>query len=58
LNTNALRLETKAEDDTADIEAAIAKLNAAFDTKMTAFTGELKAANDNIAAEKKAGRCS
>jgi len=53
LNTNALRLETKAEDDSADIEAAIAKLNAAFDTKMTAFTGELKAANDNIAAEKK-----
>ncbi|KJC53467.1 capsid protein [Bradyrhizobium sp. LTSP849] len=48
-----MRLETKAEDDSNDIEAAIAKLNAAFDTKMTAFTGELKAANDNIAAEKK-----
>lgn len=53
MRTNSLRLETKAEDDTNDIEAAIAKLNAAFDTKMTAFTGELKAANDNIAAEKK-----
>ncbi|WP_245305964.1 phage major capsid protein [Bradyrhizobium sp. LTSP849] len=53
MNTNLLRLETKAEDDSNDIEAAIAKLNAAFDTKMTAFTGELKAANDNIAAEKK-----
>lgn len=53
MNTNVLRLETKAEDDRNDIEAAIAKLNAAFDTKMTAFTGELKAANDNIAAEKK-----
>lgn len=51
MNTNALRLETKSEPE--DVEAAIAKLNAAFDTKMTAFTSELKAANDNIAAEKK-----
>jgi HK97 family phage major capsid protein len=53
LKTNVLRLETKSEDDETNVEAAIAKLNAAFDTKMTAFTGELKAANDNIAAEKK-----
>ncbi|MDH2354898.1 phage major capsid protein [Bradyrhizobium sp. SSUT112] len=51
MRTTSLRLETKAEPD--DVETAIAKLNAAFDTKMTAFTGELKAANDNIAAEKK-----
>jgi HK97 family phage major capsid protein len=46
-------LEFKSEDDTNDIEAAIAKLNTAFDTKMAAFTGDLKAANDNLAAQKK-----
>jgi HK97 family phage major capsid protein len=50
---NSLRLETKNEPDATDVEAAIAKLNTAFDTKMAAFTTDLKAANDNLAAQKK-----
>lgn len=52
-NTNSLRLETKNEPEATDVEAAIAKLNYAFDTKMAAFTTDLKAANDNLAAQKK-----
>lgn len=52
-NTNSFRLETKAEDDTKDVEAAVRELQTAFDTKMASFTGDLKAANDNLAAQKK-----
>lgn len=48
MNTNALRLETKAEDDieTKAIETALANMTAAFETHK-------KAANDNDAAQKK-----
>jgi HK97 family phage major capsid protein len=50
LRTNSLRLETKSEDETKDIETAIANMTAAFNTKMAAND---KAANDNEAAFRK-----
>lgn len=45
------RLETKSEPE--DVETAIANLTTAFDTKMAAFTIDLKAANDNATAATK-----
>jgi HK97 family phage major capsid protein len=52
-NTNSLRLETKAEDETKDVETAIANLTTAFETKIAALTTDVKAANDNYASVKK-----
>jgi len=53
LRTNSLRLETKSEDETKDVETAIANLTSAFETKFTALSADVKAANDNVAAATK-----
>lgn len=56
MKSNALRvLETKDADniETKDVETAIANLTTAFETKITALTADVKAANDNATAATK-----